>query len=424
MHRFVTALACLTLIAPVSLHAQTLRSKMSDLFRFGECGEALCLQVNAAVHGLHYAPSASAASGAILDFFTDAIGNSVANIPISSSSGGVTFSFRGGAPVQTSVSSGPIFAERAQTLGRGRMLAGANVTAMSFKTFRGLPLDEIFFNFPHQNVGAPVYGDPEFENDVIQVRAKLDLNLLVTTAFVNYGLLDNVDVGVALPFVRTSLSGESHGEVMPFGANTPHFFGTPAAQSLTATGSTDGSSVGIGDLAARIKVGLVQGDSAGFSLFGDVRLPTGDEEELRGAGDWSVRALGIYSARYGGFSPHINGGALIRGGDSRNNALVATLGFDQLVSRSFTIAVDAIGEYQLGDNAVDIPEPVELTAPFRRTIIPTNLPGSKDHVLQGAVGVKYSRPNGLAALVNALVPIRTGSLQPRIAWTAGVEFSF
>jgi len=423
MHRFTTALVGLALIPSASLSAQTLRSKVSDLFRFGECGEALCLQVNAAVHGLHYVPSASVASGAILDFFTRAIGLSVSSIPISSSSSGIAFSFGGGAPVQTSVSSGPIFAERSQTLGRNRMLVGGNVTAMSFKTFRGLPLDEMVFNFPHQNVGNPTYGDPDFENDVIQVRAKLDLSLLVTTVFVNYGLLDNVDVAVAIPFVRTSLSGESFGEVLPFGATTPHFFGTPGAQSLTATGSTEGSSVGVGDLAARVKIGLVQGDSSGFALFGDARLPTGDEEEFLGAGDWSMRALAIYSARHGGFSPHVNAGAVIRGGD-RNNGLLATVGFDQLISRAFTLAIDAIGEYQLSDNEVDIPEPVQITAPFARTVVPTNLPGAKDHLVHTAIGVRYSRPNGLAALVNALIPIKAGSLQPRVAWTAGLEFSF
>ena len=136
-----------------------------------------------------------------------------------------------------------------------------------------------------------------------------------------------------------------------------------------------------------------------------------------------MRALAVYSARRGGFSPHVNAGAVIRGGD-RNNGLLATVGFDQLVSRAFTLAIDAIGEYQLSDNEVDIPEPVQITAPFARTIIPTNLPGAKDHLLHTSIGVRYSRPNGLAALVNALIPIKAGSLQPRVAWTAVMEFEF
>ena len=139
MRRLATPLLVLALVYPLVMFGQTpapaattaaissLRSQVADLFRFGDCGEALCLKVNAAVHGLHYSPSAQAASGTLINFFTDAIGNSVSNIPISSSSGGVTFSFRGGAPVKTSVSTGPIFAERAHTIGRGRLLGGANV---------------------------------------------------------------------------------------------------------------------------------------------------------------------------------------------------------------------------------------------------------------------------------------------------------
>ena len=43
-----------------------------------------------------------------------------------------TFRFEGGVPVRTSQSAGPIFAERAQTLGRGRMLAGLTRSSFSF----------------------------------------------------------------------------------------------------------------------------------------------------------------------------------------------------------------------------------------------------------------------------------------------------
>jgi hypothetical protein len=418
----LTSLLLIAFVQPVS--GQTLRSRVSDLFRFGECGEALCLQVNAAVHGLHFAPSASAASGALIDFFTDAIGNSVSSIPISSSSGGVTFSFRGGAPVKTSVSEGPIFAERAQTIGRRRLLVGANATALRFKTFRGLPLDKLQFNFTHQNVGSPVFGDPEFENDIIQVRAKLDLDLLVTTGFVTYGLLDNVDVGIAIPFVRTSLSGTSVGEVIPFGASTPHFFGTATNPSLLATSGTDGSSAGLGDIAARVKVNLSQTSTHGLALFGDMRFATGDADQLRGAGDWSVRALGVYSARYHDMSPHANVGVLVRGGALQNNAVLAAFGFDQLVSPAITLAADLMSEIQLGDNSVALPPPVQIEQPFSRTVVPTNLPGSKDNIIRGAFGAKYTMKGGLTSVLNALVPIRMGSLQPRVAWTFGLEYSF
>jgi len=427
MRRFTAAAVMASVLATASatpVAAQTLKEQVNNLFRFGECGEALCLQVNADVHGLHYAPSATVASGALINFFADAIGAAVSNLPISSSSGGVTYSFSGGRPVKTSTSSGPIFAERGQTIGRGQLLAGANVTSLSFATFRGLPLDQLNFNFSHQNVGSAVYGEPAFENDVISVRSDLNLNVFVTTAFMTYGLLDRLDIGVAVPLVRSSLSGTSVGTITPFSASTPHFFGTATSPSLSATGSAEASSMGIGDVAVRVKANLTQTERAGLALFGDVRLPTGDADNFRGAGSLSARLLGTYSGRYGNFSPHVNAGMLIRTDSLQNNAALAIVGFDQLINDSWTLAVDLLSEYQVGDNKVALPEPVQLTAPFSRSIIPTNIPGAKDHVVSGSIGAKYTTARGLTTVLNALVPIKTGGLQPRIAFTAGVEFSF
>ncbi len=420
--RRLAVLAVFLLATP--LHAQTLKQQINDLFRFGDCGEALCLQVNAGVHGLHYAPSATQASGALIGFFADAIGAAVSNLPISSSSGGVTFSFVGGRPVKTSTSSGPIFAERGQTLGRGQLLAGANVTSLRFATFRGLPLDQITFNFTHQNVGEPVYGDPIFENDVIQVRSDLDLNVFVTTAFLTYGLLDRLDVGIAVPMVRSSLGGVSYGTVIPFGPSSPHFFGTESNPSLSATGRTDGSSMGLGDVAVRVKANLSQNETAAFALFGDMRLPTGDADNFRGAGSLSARLLGAYSGRHGNFSPHVNAGLLVRTDSLQSNAFIAIAGFDQLINDGWTLAFDVLTEYQLADNAIALPDPVQITAPFSRTIMPTNIPGTRDHVVSGSLGVKYTTARGMTTVFNTLVPIRAGSLQPRIAFTAGLEYSF
>lgn len=431
MNRFGMSLTLTALAFPLALGAQqttpatpttgSLRAQVADLFRFGDCGEALCLQVNAQLHGVHYTPSARGATASLINFFTDAIGNSVSNIPISSSSGSVTFQLRGTEAVQSSVSTGPIFAERARTIGRGRLVGGINVTALQFKTFRGLPLDQLEFNFSHQNVGSPIYGDPEFENDVIQVRAKVDLNLLVTTASMTYGLLDNLDVGVAVPIVRAGLSGSSFGEVIPFAAGSPHAFGSDNNRSLTSSGAINGSSIGVGDIAARAKLALTA--DRRLAIFGDVRLPTGDKEQLRGSGALSVRALGVYSGRYRDMSPHINAGFLVRTGESQKNAVLSAVGFDQLVSESLTFAADVLAEVQIGDNAFAKPDPVVLTSPYQRSINPTNLPDSKDHVVRAAFGMKYKAKNGLTALLNALIPLRGGSLQPNVAWTLGVEYA-
>src|SRR6476659_1674247 len=186
MRRSIAVLA-LVAAAATRAEAQGLRKKLElGLFSFGDCGEPLCLPalvLAGSAHGRHFIPSAEAGNAAIISFLGSAIGANVSNIPISATTSGVTYSFEGGAPVRTNVSSGPIFAERAQTLGRRRMLIGANVSSIRFSTLRGVPINSLDFNFTHQDTDPPGEGNPIFENEFITVRTSLDVNVLATVAF-------------------------------------------------------------------------------------------------------------------------------------------------------------------------------------------------------------------------------------------------
>src|SRR3954470_13264320 len=139
------------------LQAQHLRDRLSDLFIFGAGEDPLTLGGTSdphnpdsiRVHGNHFIPAAVASNGTVISFLTNSIGSNVANVPVAATSGGSTFSFEGGVPVRTSTSAGPIFGERAQTLGRGRVLVGLSRTGVSFKTIRGVDLSRIRFTFTH-----------------------------------------------------------------------------------------------------------------------------------------------------------------------------------------------------------------------------------------------------------------------------------
>src|SRR5882672_607964 len=160
MRRYLWSLVGLTL-AVSSLEAQGLRDKISQLFIFADGQNPLFLGGTAgsdaatALHADHFVPSAVSDNGTLISFIGTAISQNVANIPVSGTSGGSTFRFEGGAPVRTSVSPGPVFAERAQTLGRGRVFVGATLNRLHFETLRGIPLNDIRLNFVHQNVDSP-----------------------------------------------------------------------------------------------------------------------------------------------------------------------------------------------------------------------------------------------------------------------------
>src|SRR6185295_9581881 len=175
----------------------------------------------------------------------------------------------------------------------------------------------------------------------------LDVNVLATVAFATYGLTDRIDIGVAVPFVSTSIDGTSLGQIVPFGPNPAHYFGGTASNPiLSAVAGVKGSASGVGDLAVRAKVNLSPSGSSrtGFALLGDVRLPTGKEDDFLGSGSTSTRVLAIVSSRIGDFAPHANAGMAIRGGDDQQNALLATAGFDHLLVPWATFAFDFISE--------------------------------------------------------------------------------
>ena len=420
--------AALLLVAASSpLAAQTLREQIrTDLFTFGNCGQPLCLAGALTGHGSHFIPATQSAAGDILDLLGNSLAASVSNTPVGSTSSGVTYQFVGGLPVKTATSGGPIFGERAQTLGKGRFFIGVNVSAMHFERLRGVRMDDVEFNFTHQDT-PPVdsLGSPFFENDVIGVRVAMNVSLMVTTFVASYGLVDGVDLSVAVPLVHTSVQGTSVATIHPAGYPSPHrFAGTDSAPVMTAVADMDGSATGVGDVAARLKVNVVQSNAFGAAILLDGRFPTGDDQNLLGSGKFSGRGLGIVSAKFGTLAPHLNIGYVFRDAKQSNSSVVATLGFDNAVAGWATMAFDLLSEWQLGDSKLTIPGPVQYQAPFPHTVIPTNIPGQKDDFLSASVGFKFQTPRGILITTNALFPLRNSGMQPSAVWTGGLEYNF
>jgi hypothetical protein len=417
------------LASPLSAQSHVhLRDRIRDLFSFGTCGQPLCLDnsVNATNgHGAHFLPDLAASNGAILGFLDAAIGSNASNIPLAASSSGATFKFVGGLPVRTSASLGPIFGERAQTLGKGRLVIGANLSGLNFTSLRGVPLDRIVLKFSHDDVPPEGLGQPARENDVLEVRLDLGVNLLVGTVFATYGINDRTDLSIAIPLVHTSISGRSVGQFFPLGIPTSHFFAGDSAQPvLSASAATFGSATGIGDIAVRGKFGLYNTERLGLAFMVDARLPTGSAENLLGAGHLSLRGFAIGSARFGDFSPHLNVGYALRTGAGRPDVVLATAGFDQPLSPWATLGVDLITEWELGEGGLELPGTVHYQFPVERTIEPTNIPDIKDHRSNGSLGVKFRTPGGPILVTNVLVPLRRGGLQSNFVWTLGLDLNF
>ena len=445
-------LGAVLLLGPAIAGAQTdgtLRSKISQLFIFGASDEPLLLggsidpnnPASIQAHGHHFVPAAVAENASLIGFIGGAIAGGVGNIPIATTSGGVTFRFEGGIPVKTSLSSGPIFAERAQTLGRGRASVGVGRNVFKFTTLRGVPLDNISLIFTHENVdfagcstangGADCaqMGVPTLENEIMPFRLKLAVDIAVTTLYATYGVNDRLDVGVIVPVVSTSLHGESTVQIVPFGPPPAvHFFGgTPSNPVLAASRTVDGSAIGLGDVAVRVKLNVHESPTSGVALLGEARFGTGSSEDLLGSGAFSARGLAILSGRIDAFSPHLNLGYLYHSRTAErtwNDAVLVIGGFDQLITDRVTLAADVLSELQVGRSRLLLPGPVTYDAPYRRVIDPTTIPDRRDDLVTGSLGAKFVLPRGFTLIANALVPLNRGGVRPDIIYTTGVTLDF
>jgi hypothetical protein len=448
------AAALLVCAASTTVHGQadqSLRGKISQLFIFGSGEDPLFLAGTAdpnnpasiRVHGTHFVPAAVSENGSLIAFITGAVATSIGNLPIGATSGGTTFRFEAGVPVKTSTSAGPIFAERAQTLGKGRTLIGISRNSFHYASLRGVPLNDIELIFTHENVtnentpgcdsiaggDCSKMGIPNLENDIMQFRLNLDMNVSVTNLYATYGLTDRLDVGIVVPLVSTHLHGTSTAQVIPFGGPTAaHFFaGTPTNPVLAATRDVEGSAFGLGDVAVRSQLKIHESDRSRVALLGEARFATGASDDLLGAGVFSARGMAVISGEINGFSPHANIGYTFHAGKHDlpwNDAVIAIAGFDDLIAPRVTLAADLVSALQVGRSNLRLPPPVTFDSPFHRVIEPTTIPDQRDDIVNGSFGGKYQLSNGFTLITNVLVPLNRGGLRPNISYTTSLEFNF
>ena len=424
--------------------AQSLTDLVSELFVFGQCGVPLCLDpdfeetgVFSTEHGRHYLRERVPRNDALLLSFQGRIASVVGGLPPTAMAGGRIWSDE-----DRSASFGPIFAERAETLGMGRFFLGLEATAFQVTNFSGVPTDNLVLNFFHEDSDValgpdPGLGLPLFERDVLQVRTNLDLDYTVATAVLSAGLAPFLDVGFAVPVVRASLRGTSHAQILSLGNSLAHRFGgTPLRPVLETSNSVRGSATGIGDISARVKVNLMGGTTVGrapppvgMALLADVTFPTGQEEDLLGLGEGRGRALAILSLNQGRFSPHLNAGYLLREGNLRDrnfdrDAVLATVGFDALASDDLTVAAELITRWELADPEYPLPGPVTFVGTPALTVESSSLPDVGHHFIDLAVGLKYMLGRDMILATNALLPIRAAGLRPDVLWTLGIQGTF
>jgi Putative MetA-pathway of phenol degradation len=416
----------------------------------------------------HYAHFIGPAQTTLNQTLSSAIATQLAILPIISPSSGFTYKYdsSSGAFVRTTTSFGPIYAERAETVGRGKFSAGVSYQRFRFSDLDGINVHNVPAVFSHVPDTGPGNSPELYEADVIQTKNNISLNMDTTTLYGTVGLTDRVDVSVSIPIVSVRMSVASDAAIIRVsGATTfipgvgtipnPHQF-TADPNSLTNTYFSKGSAAGIGDVTFRIKGNVWRDESMGISFGLDVRTPTGSAMELLGSGAAGIKPFVALSGTRNYFAPHINlgyewNGASILAGDvtgstiSENSAgaeviqngaaikhrlpslVFYTIGTEIGAGKNLTFSVDYLGQAVVNAPRV-----------FRETFVTQNIPGGtgalslptisggRDTVVlsTGSAGLKYNLAGNLLLTTNILFRLDNKGLRQNITPLIALSYAF
>lgn len=282
-HALISWLCALVLLAyPIGALAQ--QTTVGDVLSF--------LVTNQAVPTNDFVRDQQAAE-ATRDTIARALLVELATLPMTASSGGFSFRFNPalGTVQRVAQNFGPFFVDRATTAGRGQASMSMTFRYSSYTSLDNQPLGS-----GSLGTTANKFVDEAAPFDVDALSMTIQSNTV--TLFGTYGVTDGVDVGVAVPIVDLRLSGER--------INT--YRGTSFVEARGRA-----QSVGLADIAMRTKMQLIRSGSANVSAGVEVRLPTGDVENLRGAGRTGFKGLMIASFGGGPVEGHVNGSYSFRG---------------------------------------------------------------------------------------------------------------
>lgn len=199
----------------------------------------------------------------------------LATLP-SSSGGGFTYRLDPalGTVIRASDSFGPLFTERSLLAGRGRASFGMSFSSVSYDNIDGRNLRDGTL----VSTASVFRGETTpFDIETVTLRFRTDTVTLNGTV----GLTDEVEISAGIPFIRLNLEGE----------RVDNYRGQ---QLLQASGSA--STAGLGDIVLRARYNMYRAGASGMAVGAEVRLPTGNEEDLLGTGSTSFtpRFIGSY----------------------------------------------------------------------------------------------------------------------------------
>lgn len=340
-----------------------------------------------------------AATQATADTISRALLANLATLPIPTSSGAFSYRLNPelGTVERTTQNFGPFFVERAQTAGRGQASFGITFEHFRFASLDGRNLrDGTFVTTANQFVDERT----PFEVD----RLTLNIDTSVATVYGNVGITNRFEIGAAAPFVQLELDG----------SRVDTYRGRDFTQATASA-----RSIGLADIVVRGKYTLYSSDGDGAAAAVDVRLPTGHEEDLLGAGTTSVRLSGIGSIDRGPVAAHINAGVTFGG-------LARELSYNAAIEVSATHRATLIGE--LLGRSIDSPGHIVQVSALNPAISGVQTlrlapDTSMLNIVTVVPGFKWNLSATWVLAANVSIPVTNAGLTAQFTPFVGLDYS-
>jgi hypothetical protein len=409
----------LALLNPAAARGQASDQKLSEIIA-GQYFDQALVQVLAFQSVFPGLPFSTLRDSVTNQFVTSValppiISTQVSAFPLGSSAGGFTWTFDPALGTVNRVSSsfGPVFAERGLNVGRGRLNLGVNYQRATFDKIQDRQLDEgEITTYTGFVIGSTT---AFFENKLY-----LKLNTDTVGVFATYGITDRVDVGIALPFEHVDLESRLDARA----AVNNNF-------SSIITGDTiSDSASGIGDVVVRGKFSVLKMAGGGVAAGVDLRLPTGDEEELLGIAGGQAKIYVAGSGGSGRVAPHVNFGYTVSGESDAAKSADTFLfappdeinyagGVDVAVTPRLTVVGDVLGRTLRDFVKLDF-----TSTQFGSNYRQFSISDGNMNLLLGAAGVKFNPAGKGLVTFSVLFPLNNNGLTDKLTWLAGGEVSF
>jgi hypothetical protein len=337
--------------------------------------------------------------------FSASIAEAIRQVPVAS--GAPSFIYRFNPALDTferlSGVPGPLFTERALTLGKGQFDLSVGYSFIDFSDLNGTDLDNIrspallgavFIDegVPFRQPSLPGVelgpGEELFSapTSLSLIRTQIDLQAHVIVPTLRYGLTNNWEVGLSIPIVNTFLRAKNEiAQIVDLDPASASFLfvGDTQGNFLRRLGFFDragnllqrealpfiksqrppvplskaaGSATGVGDITLRTKYHFWRSELGGAAFGLNLQLPSGEVRNFHGTDETHLSTFLYVSQVFGKrFEPRFNIGVDFNANDVDRSSFLWSVGGTLLLGTQLGLIIDFMGRSEFGRFQAHIP---------------------------------------------------------------------